>query len=702
MTVKVSFADLTHTGQLVAANTFPLGISLVAAYAKEQLGDDIDFEVFKYPEDFSSYLENNTPDISCFSAYSWNIRLGHEYARRIKEISPETITVFGGPNFPGDKTEQQEFLAKYPAIDCYLEFEGEIAFVELFKSLKTFDFSWERFKQAEALVPNIRYLRNGEIIAGNLAPKITDLNILPSPYLTGVTDKFFDDVLIPIIQTTRGCPFTCSFCVEGGDYFQKTPRFTQERISQDLRYIAERVKLVPDLMITDANFGMFPKDFETAKELAAIQAEYGTGWPKSIITATAKNHKERTIKIVEILGETLPATAAVQSTDAGVLEQIRRTNVSQDALITFAKATAKQGGQTEAEVILCLEGDSKKAHFRTISDMLDADMTYIRMYQFMMLPGTQSSSKNSREKYEMEIKFRVLPRCFGTYEFRGTTFPVAEIEEIVVSNNTMPYEDYQACRDLHLSVEIFNNDSIFLEINNFLGSHSINRSEFIMAVHEFATGDGGVLQSLYNDFREEEKKNLWDQIEPVEEFVTGAGVIKQYVDGEYGTNELYKYRALAVFKEIDSLHQLAFTVARNLLASHGLMDEAADTYLSELSKFSLMRKRDLLNTKAPKQRRFHFDFPKLMDSKFTLSLPDISRPDGVEVEAYHSDEQCDLIDGYMKQYGDTLIGLGRLLVRANMNRLYRSARTLGSDDSTEMAVEEPVRTNLRSHANLIQ
>ena len=53
---KISFADLTHTGQLVSANATPLGIAMVASYATKELGDEADIEIFKYPEDFSLYL----------------------------------------------------------------------------------------------------------------------------------------------------------------------------------------------------------------------------------------------------------------------------------------------------------------------------------------------------------------------------------------------------------------------------------------------------------------------------------------------------------------------------------------------------------------------------------------------------------------------------------------------------------------------
>ena len=47
MSTKISFADLTHTGQIIAANTIPLGIAYVATYAKMELKEEIDCEIFK-------------------------------------------------------------------------------------------------------------------------------------------------------------------------------------------------------------------------------------------------------------------------------------------------------------------------------------------------------------------------------------------------------------------------------------------------------------------------------------------------------------------------------------------------------------------------------------------------------------------------------------------------------------------------------
>ena len=137
MANKIAFCDLTHTGQTVCANTFPLGAAMVCAYAKKELGKKIEIEVFKYPEDFSQYLEKSIPDIAAFSSYVWNNNLGHEYARRIKERSPDTVIVFGGENFPGyggskepwADEARKAYFKKYPAIDFFIFGEAEIAFV---------------------------------------------------------------------------------------------------------------------------------------------------------------------------------------------------------------------------------------------------------------------------------------------------------------------------------------------------------------------------------------------------------------------------------------------------------------------------------------------------------------------------------------------------------------------------------------------
>lgn len=53
---EIYFADLTHTAQGISAPTFPLGVSYVAAYVKEQLKDQVSVQLFKFPEDLDSAI----------------------------------------------------------------------------------------------------------------------------------------------------------------------------------------------------------------------------------------------------------------------------------------------------------------------------------------------------------------------------------------------------------------------------------------------------------------------------------------------------------------------------------------------------------------------------------------------------------------------------------------------------------------------
>ena len=67
------------------------------------------------------------------------------------------------------------------------------------------------------------------------------------------------------------------------------------------------------------------------------------------------------------------------------------------------------------------------------------------------------------------------------------------------------------------------------------------------------------------------------------------------------------------------------------------------------------------------------------------------RPEGVDILVDHTPQQAGLVEGYVKQYGTTLIGLGRILIRANMGRLYRSAKQVDEAGYVVNASQIPSR-----------
>jgi tRNA A37 methylthiotransferase MiaB len=669
MPLTISFADLTHTGQAISANTFPLGISFVAGYAKQELGDAIEIDIFRYPKEFSEYLGKTAPDIACFTSFSWNTSLSHEYARRIKAKNEKTIIIFGGVNFPTARDEQEAFLKRYPAIDFYVDGEGELAFVNLLNVLKEWNYDAKALKESGNALPNVHYIKSDRLVAGPLMPRIEDLSIIPSPYAMGLLDKFFDGVLTPVMQITRGCPYSCTFCHDGDIYYNKTRRFSMERAKWELEYIANKVD-VNDLMITDLNFGMFKEDVEIARFLGELQDKHD--YPRYVCLASAKNNKERIIEISRLLRGALHPGASVQSTDPGVLSAIKRKNLPVVDLVEVASTRINDNASSLSEVILCLPGDSKEAHIKSNVEMINAGMTLFRNHQFMLLMGTEAASKESRAKYQLQTRFRVQPRCFGFYELYGERFSAVEIEEICVAGKNITYDEYQDCRAFDLTIEIFLNDALFFDLLQFISQQKIRLSGLVLSIYEkIMTGKSG-LSETYKAYRAEEKANVWEDSKAFEEYLRKPEVIEKYISNELGNNEIYKYRAMCVFENIDAINEMIFDTAHEMLNLEH--DPRLDLYIDDLKRYSMFSKKRFIDTEQTYRDRFNFDFVKLADCRFSIDPLSVYVEEGLEIEFLHTDRQKDIVHTWLHQYGTDINSLGRMLSRSQVSAMYRSAR----------------------------
>jgi len=170
--------------------------------------------------------------------------------------------------------------------------------------------------------------RSGAFVVGAEVERILDLDEIPSPYLAGLMDPFYSSGYLPMLQITRGCPFTCSFCNSSVRSNSKVYRHSTENLRADLTYVAERVRPEVALTFADDNFGMYDADEEIADFIAHLQERYG--WPHYIRTTTGKNRGERIIKIMRKIRGALPMTAAVQSMNPVVFKNIERSNIKLD------------------------------------------------------------------------------------------------------------------------------------------------------------------------------------------------------------------------------------------------------------------------------------------------------------------------------------------------------------------------------------
>ena len=126
--MRIYFADLSHDTVGLATEVFPLNVAYVAAYAKQEFGDDIQVSLFKYLPELEDAIESDPPDILAMSNYPWCHNIDLAVFRLLQKRRPDALRIMGGPNFPHAAEEQRRFLAQRPLIDAYIYLEGETPF----------------------------------------------------------------------------------------------------------------------------------------------------------------------------------------------------------------------------------------------------------------------------------------------------------------------------------------------------------------------------------------------------------------------------------------------------------------------------------------------------------------------------------------------------------------------------------------------
>ena len=673
--MKIWLADLTYTQQSIASDVVPAAIGMIAEYTEQRLPNLEKIKLFKYPENLSEELSKSPPDLIGFSNYIWNSSLSDSFMKQIKKICPDTITVAGGPNFPTDEREQEFYLKNRRWIDYYIIKEGEHAFSVLVENLIN------KVSPEELLnTPNLITIKNENFSSSKKIERITDLTKIPSPYLSGRLDEFLDGKLLPITQTNRGCPFTCTFCTEGQGYWTKVRRKPRDVVEGEISYIAEKMNSLEkknrrtDLLIADSNFGMFEEDLDTCKIIAEEQDK--NDYPKYINVATGKNKKERVLEAAKIVKGAMKLAGSVQSLDPDVQENIKRKNISSVEIVDMALKSSEIGANTYSEVILGLPGDTKEKHFSTLKTLVESSFTTLSMYQLMILPGTELGSVETKEKFQMKTKFRVVPRCYGSYNVLGEELNVAEIEEICTSHNTLSFNDYLECRKMNLIINIFYNDSVFEEVIDLLRKTRISIWDWLNKLYENSSKKKfKEFNNLLQDFLDDSEGELWSNFSELRDFTEKKENIDKFIQGKLGSNLIFKYKSRSLTKDLESISKIAEVSTEEILNEKIGKAEDHLVFVQELINYKRCQIENIFNLEKTKISTFNFNIPKFLAEKkgesHIVNFDSYKFKESQNFEFELTSEQINQITSYNSLFGLTLTGISRTLSRVYIKKLFR-------------------------------
>lgn len=673
--LRVYLADLTYDTILLVSDTIPINIGFIGAYLRRQLGSAVDVTLFKYPGDLIEALKSSPPDILGLSNYSWNTRLAHHCAGIGKRIRPELLTVCGGTDIPHESHVQHEYLLRRPDIDIFVEGEGEVPFADVARRMLAARDGGPPLRSEP--IPGCLYLNHGDrvdgkppLVRGMLPERLTDLGDIPSPYLDGSLDAFFDGRLRPFLETNRGCPFKCSFCHTGNDYYNKVNMFPVERVIEEIEYMAVRSRAagVDNMHIADTNFGMYKRDREICEAFKRIYERHE--WPRHIIATTGKNLKERILEVTDLLGDRLRVNMSVQSMNQEVLENIDRANIKLEHYIAVNEEVTKRGRVSAAELIMNLPGETRSSFRSGVAQILDSGVTYATIYNLILLHGTPFQDPHYREKYAMQGKFRLVPLNFGEYGGKR----VFDFEEICIANKDWSFEDYLDTRALALTVEALYNNQPYRSLFLLAREHGVTPSRIVLAAHDRIDEAPEGVRNLVSGFLRETRGELWDSEEALDKHYSRDAQYQELLRGDSGGNKIYRYRGLSLTVAAgDWLTHLA-KIIRALIASS---DEETDRELDALAEFESLRLAGVLNPEAdtaPLSMESDYDILAWMESpgrrlaEFRSDLPRIYVFEYTEHQLAERQE-------YFRRYGTSVNGISKIVSRViSVQTFYRGVR----------------------------
>ncbi|HEY1490808.1 MAG TPA: DUF4080 domain-containing protein, partial [Verrucomicrobiae bacterium] len=169
----------------------------------------VEFDINQRPLDIAETLLAREPKIIGFGVYIWNVTPTTEVVAIIKRLRPDIKVILGGPEVSYE-TESQPIVQ---LADHVITGEADLKFAEVCRVLLN------RTPLTPPLSPSDaeRVAKPGE---GSTLPKIISAElpefsqiVLPYDFYTG------DDIAHRIIyvEASRGCPFTCEFCLSSLD-----------------------------------------------------------------------------------------------------------------------------------------------------------------------------------------------------------------------------------------------------------------------------------------------------------------------------------------------------------------------------------------------------------------------------------------------------------------------------------------------------
>lgn len=382
MNTKVTFVELSAFEAIL-----PLASGYMQAYAQHdpEVGPRCDFEIFSAPvsadrrEVIAELLEKRS-DVYAISCYIWNIGFARAVLAALHERLPAAQFILGGPQV---MLHAEEYVAPEQENVVVCNGEGEKTMLQYLRQVIGDDPDF-------SAVDGISFWRSGELVTTEAAERVRDLMEVPSPFTSGVFEE--GKYTTAILETNRGCPFSCGFCFWGAATNDKVHKFEDQRVRDDITWISKHDFV--SIFIADANWGMAPRDVELTRHLVECSEE--NGYPVMVSMAAAKNKPDRMAEITEILvrgGLLTSQPISLQSMSSRTLELVDRSNIKPATYTELQRTLREKRISSYIELIWPLPGETLESYKEGIAELCRLRADTLIVYPQLLLHNTSIYAK---------------------------------------------------------------------------------------------------------------------------------------------------------------------------------------------------------------------------------------------------------------------------------------------------------------------
>lgn len=476
------------------------------------------------------------PDVVGFSCYIWNISYVMEIVRDIHKVLPDTDIWLGGPEVSYDAGH---ILRQEPDVFGIMMGEGEETFADLV-------LAYGRGERSFAGMDGIAVRdESGAVVEGKLRP-VMDMNEIPFAYHN--LNEFENRIIY--YESSRGCPFSCSYCLSSID---KSVRFRDvELVKQELDFFLQnRVKQVK---FVDRTFNC-KKSHAIAIWKHILEHDNGITNFHFEISADLLGEEE-----LKLLGRMRPGLIqleiGVQSTNPDTIAEIRRKMDLKRLREVVDRINGYHNIHQHLDLIAGLPYEGLERFKQSFDEVYSMKPEQLQLGFLKVLKGSHMQ--------EMTAEYGLLYKGCPPYEVLSTRWldydsvlrlkAVEEMVEVYYNSGQFQYTLELLERNMDSAYHMYEKIALYYEERG-LSEVSLNRLSRYEILYDFIceeAGKGG-FTGLTEEFRDRLVYDLYlrENVKSRPSFARDQGAVKTQIR-DFFIQEAREFKYLKEYEGYDS------------------------------------------------------------------------------------------------------------------------------------------------------